>query len=631
MPTIENTLRITVLIVICSLFSIISTHAITVNRAHESVGGIYEAAPHKVKRVSNKKTDTLFFDAGAFSQFGTHFFTASTPAITQQAVSSAILPDTLRALVIFAKFKDDQFKGDPNLNYRQWPLFASPNQLPDFAPHLLSTSLNPPFADSSLTDYFYKQSLGNFVLYGEVYDSVLVSNHPESRYHRSQGGYGALTKELLDKIDQYGFDFTEFDKNQDGYVDYIFVVLRGDSQRDAKRFVWTGASCLDARCSGSLAGGGPQSLPPYDGLKIDWNFSGSYIIHRTPGNIIPLVYHVRLMAHEIGHDLWEPHFIHIPSYQRNDVPASHNRGRGKDCISYMLMAGSGGAKDCQGSQTISAYERDLLGWINCTELTETKHNLTLGDLYTTSACYKIPLDEEPMGARLYLSNLQRAGYFDQLRKGGTNNQFDMGLLRTTGLLAVFAEQYKADVIPADNDLQLVIDNEAYEGDLFGPTTSTQLTPWTRPNSNGFNMYPRNHTHRWIAIDNIHYNESDTTAMQFDFHADFRENPIIREDSWMGSGLKDYVFDDKISVTNASVLTIHDDVTVAGDIFLDRQSKIKIADGATLTLSRTSTVQMLGGAEIEVAGTLILDALVQRSINTRIVKSGNGVIKSNLVD
>lgn len=598
---------------------------------YASIGGIYEAAPHKVKRVSNKKHDILRLPALVLSQIGTHFFAPSTSALFQQAVLPSIQVDTLRALVIFAKFKDDQFKGDPNLNFRQWPLFSSANQLPAFAPHLLSTSPHPPFADSSLTDYFYQQSLHNLTLYGEVYDSVLVSNHPEARYHRSQGGYGALTKELLDKIDQYGFDFTEFDKNEDGYVDYIFVVLRGDSQRDVKRFVWTGASCLDARCSGSLAGGGPQSLPEYDGLKVDWNFSGSYIIHRTPGNIIPLIYHVRLMAHELGHDLWKQHFIHIPSYQRNDVPASHNRGRGKDCIGYMLMAGSGGAKDCQGSQTISAYERDLLGWINCTNLTETKFDLPIGDLYTTSDCYKVQLDDQPMGPRLYLSNLQRVGYFDQRRRGGVEQQFDMGLLRTTGLLAVFADHYKADVIPADNNLQLVIDNEAYKGDLFGPSTSTQLTPWTKPNSNGFNVYPRNHTPRWIALDHIRHSEVNPSQMVFDFHADFRENPVIREDSWMGSGLDDYVFDSKISVTNGSVLTIHDDVTVAGDIFLDRASKIMIDEGATLTLSQASTIQMLGGAEIEVAGTLILDALVQRSINTRIVRSGNGVIRSNLVD
>ncbi len=543
---------------------------------------------------------------------------------------NGIISDTLRALIIFARFKDDNYAGDPNVNFREWPPFDNPAQLPVFAPGLLAPSPDGPYPDSSLTAYFYEQSMGNLVFFGEVYDSVLVSRLPEAQYHNNTGGYGALTRELLDRIEGYGFDFSKYDYNKDGLVDQIFIVLRGDSQRDRKRFAWTGASCLDARCSGSIAGGPYLPAPEYDGVTVDWDLSGSYIIHRTPGNIIPFIYHVRLMAHEFGHDLWAPFFVHIPSYQRNDVPQQHNRGRGRDCIAYVLMAGSGGAQDCQGSQTISAYERDLLGWIDCKILDAQQLDVEIGDLYSTSDCFKVPLDENPDGPRLYLSNLQRIGYFDQLRSGGSSNQFDLGLLRATGLLATYVNGYGADVLPADNDLALATNNEAYAGDLFGPQTSTQLTPWTRPNSNGFNSYPGNFNNRWAAIDNIRYAGDQDGKMRFDFYPDFRENAIIRQNSWMGHGLNDFVFDTPFTVTNGSILTIQKDVTIAGPLLIDRQSKIAIEKGATLTLDAAGSLQMNAGAEIEVAGILVLDALLQRSVGTRIYVVGDGQIRSTMM-
>lgn len=627
MPTINFLQTFSTLFLLSSLIWGISSHAITAN---EGPGIALEVFPVSQMRSEPVNTDK------APKQLSRHLTPPSQNGTAPIAVSQFSEPeinvqsDTLRALIVFTQFSDDKFPGDPNVAFREWPLFGNANQLPPFASHILATSPSPPYPDSSLTEYFYRQSLGQFVLYGEVYDSVIVSSHPEAHYHGRDTGYGTLTKELLDKIDAYGFDFSQYDANDDGLIDHIFVVLRGDSQRDKKTFVWTGASCLDARCSGTIAGGGPESLPQYDGKTVDWNLSGSYILHRTPGNIIPLIYHVRLMAHEIGHDLWQPYFVHIPPNQRNDVPMSHNRRRGVDCISYVLMAGAGGAQDCQGSQTISAFERDLLGWINCTELKETNKDVVLGDLYSTSDCYFYKLGDQRISPQVYLSNLQRVGYFDQLRRGGVNGQFDMGLLRSTGMLAMLRERNRADVIPADNHLQLDVVNEAYDGDLFSPETITQITPWTRPNSNGLNKYPGNHKNHWMAIDNIRYAGDEAGTMLFDYYADFRETPLIREDSWMSSGLSGFQFNAPVTVSNGKTLTIETDVTFGNDLQIGRQSKIIVTATGTLRLPSTTIVQMQAGAKIEVAGTLVLDALVQRSIDTHITKLDEGVVVSGLV-
>ena len=238
-------------------------------------------------------------------------------------------------------------------------------------------------------------------------------------------------------------------------------------------------------------------------------------MHRTPGNVSSFHYYIRLMAHEIGHDLWRNDFVHIPQNKKNDVPLHHNRGENRDCVGYVLMAGAGGAWDCGGSETISAYERDLLGWINCTRLASTQRNVELGDLFTTSSCYTIPLTSP--SRMLYVSNLQRTGYFDQTRYAGIHKQFQIGL-RTTGMLLHLVHNKGVDVLPADNDLTLSTENAAYVGDLFSPETMTQITPWTRPNSNGFTRYPASFQADWVALDHLRTSPSDASTLIFDYYS-----------------------------------------------------------------------------------------------------------------
>ena len=454
-----------------------------------------------------------------------------------------------------------------------------------------------------------------------LYWSPIIQN---PGYHKPDGGYGDLTKELLDRIDRNGFDFTKYDYNNDGLIDHLFIVVRGDSQRDAKYFVWTGASCLDGRCSSSLVAGGPRDPLSYDGKTVDWNTSGSYIIHRTPGNIAPQHYHVRLMAHEIGHDLWAPHFVHIPGYSYNDVPLEHNRANGRDCIGYVLMAGAGGAWDCSGSETISAYERDLLDWIDCTILTQTQRDLPIEDLYSSSECYIIPFHSG--GKKLYLSNLQRIGFFDRYRRAGAASQFELGL-RTTGLLVHLSVGRFLDIVPADNNVALSTNYEIYDGDLYGPETTSQLTPWTRPNSNGYTQYSRRNEPQWHAIDNIRYDSESPTTMRFDFYKDFRTAPTIREDSWIGSETSDYEFTNTITVSNSSTLTISADLTVSTSLRIDTNSRVRIDSTATVHLSPDSALRLKHGSILEVEGTLILDGDFAHVPGATMLVLGSGVIRS----
>lgn len=146
-----------------------------------------------------------------------------------------------RALVVLVRFRDDVV--DDTLNFTGWPVSAV--QTPAFAYGLLDTSDAPAtFRDSTLTRYYYEQSVqpngDALVFYGDVYPEVIVTDTVETAYYRydlsgctaggcpSQvGGYGFLTQEVLDRIDASGFDFSQYDRNADGKIDYVYVMVRG--------------------------------------------------------------------------------------------------------------------------------------------------------------------------------------------------------------------------------------------------------------------------------------------------------------------------------------------------------------------------------------------------------------------
>ncbi|MEM6644629.1 MAG: hypothetical protein AAF730_00100 [Bacteroidota bacterium] len=508
--------------------------------------------------------------------------------------------DTLRALVLLVQFQDDFSPGSRTLNERGWPVYADRTTLPVHAQTLLATSPQPPYPDTSLTAYFHQQSLGQFVLYGEAYPEVLLTEQPEARYHQPNGGYGHLTKELLDRLDREGFDFTRFDHNRDGWLDYVFIILRRDSLRDAKRITFTGISCLDARCGGGPVGGRPAGALVYDGVRVHWMRSGSILFNRLPGHIDMQMDTVRLMAHELGHDLWADHFVHIPPLTTNDVPWMSNRGRATAAQGYALMVGAGGGPDHRGDYAVSAFERDLLGWIDCATPTADT-TLVLGDLYVTSDCAKWPIPYRGSTRWLHATNRQRSAPFDQYRKIAG---FEIGLLRTTGLLVTLSQGNRFDVLPADGGLTLATRNAPYHGDLFGPTTQRQLTPWTRPSFDGYRHYPDGYTPTWQALDDLDVVGAER-QMQVRYVSDFRDSPVIRADSWMGEETAGHVFASPVRVVEGATLHVGSDLTFTDRLALGPGSTLVIGPEARVVITDSGVLRVATGSRIVIEGELLL--------------------------
>jgi hypothetical protein len=270
------------------------------------------------------------------------------------------------------------------------------------------------------------------------------------------------------------------------------------------------------------------------------------------------------------------------------------------------MAGAGGGMDCHGDYTISAFERLLLGWIECPALTTSSDNVSLTDLYAHGGCHLVNYQVGSRQRTMILSNRQRIGVFDRYRRGGTRREFELGLLRTTGLLAMITDGRRVDVLPADNTLDNYAANKPYDGDLWNPTTGDQITPWTRPNVSGYTRQPAGVPPAWFAIDNIRYADDQRTVL-FDYVEDYRQRPVVRRDSWMGAETSGTNFGD-IRITNESTLTVAGDIRVSGLLEVDPRARLVVAPSGRLTLSEGARIQIASGAELVVAGRVAGGAL-----------------------
>jgi hypothetical protein len=527
----------------------------------------------------------------------------------------AIEQTEMRALLVFVQFRDDLYDGR-NLVARGWPLYRDRSRLPEFAHDLLaSNAASITDSEITLSRYFYDQSRhtpdepGRFLLYGDIHPRndagqavTYVTRHPNAYYHRSSGrGYGYLIQEVLDYIfiDQ-GVDPAQFDLAGDGKIDHAFIIIRSENEQTSRsgNISYSGSSFLGGY--GSI-GGSPSEAPSYwsvsrqENVTLDWQMSGSFIFTDTPGNMYTQKYIVNLMAHELGHELFHGviRSTHLMPVIQNRVPANEpQRPRSREYrYGFALMPGSpytnGG-----GALTISAHERALMGWIALDTLRGAGREIIIGDLYTTADGYILPL---PHGEnRVYLTNHQRISYFDRIHRSSAfafNPPYDnvaVGLM-TTGLLATFSTaNSNLDVLPANNSMALetwfLSDESPYDGNLYGPTTGRQLTPWTRPNINGCNGYAGDplcavsgFSPGWMAIDDIRHADERAGTMRFAYLEDFRTRPIIRSNSWIEPGI---------------------DGLITG--------RVVVEQGATLRILAGSAVQFQGGITIEGGGEVVVE-------------------------
>ncbi len=545
---------------------------------------------------------------------------------------SIAFEDSVHALVVFVRFSDDTAPAP------EWPI-AGPagSRVPGWAldlvkedPAEVTDAMG--LDDPSLSAYFYWQSRGGpagpHVLTGEVWPRVggrpvvYTPAGPSVAYQAGRGtGYGYLVAEVFEALDaDPAFDAARFDANRDGELDHLMLVVR----RDPSVAVTGGVASLSGvnspaartfgRPSATLSVGRPGRR-----VTVDLGPFGSGAINWVGGERS-----VATLIHEYGHVLFDqghtamitPPDAAVRSRVSNDVPLDvPAEGPGAYACIYNRMCGGGarGGRPFESSTydqalTLSAHELRRAGWARRTVVEPARDTtVVLRPLYGSGDVLLVPLRDGSGADTLSVENRQRTNFFDRFPPWDLADPF-YGLvwrdLPATGLLVTLsagdptgpAGDYLYDVAPPSNRFvraQSRCDGTSegcadpyatWARDMLGPGSAVQMTPWTRPNTSGYSLYPEGVEPNWFALADVRPTGQADGSMAVTVVADVRVQPqiVVSVDSWMGAETSGTTFAAPVTVARGATLRVWQSasVTFAGGLSVEPGAAFVCEPGAT---------------------------------------------------
>ncbi|MGH2567127.1 MAG: hypothetical protein ACRDGA_02225, partial [Bacteroidota bacterium] len=346
-----------------------------------------------------KKTQNIF--RTLLTVTGLAFLAQNTSAEVQMNVGGKHLPakGTVRVLVVFAQFKDDQ--QDPTNG--NWPS----GQLPPWSDQLFATEAAAHYPEWTVSDYYAQMSNGEYHVLGDVYPKLVTTTLNSDEYALYKMTFSDINKEILSKIDP-DVDFSTYDwwsitkynnrvymtEGRDGAAEMVMIVFRSvpnkpfgsTTVRTALGYQWSAIAML----------GFNGHFISNEGVSIKTGFPGSGIT-MTNGLFYSHPKVVAILAHEYGHYLFEVHYFETRG------------GLGS-------MGGAGPA--------MNSYERARLGYITLRDVTFDQIP-ELDDYVTTGVAYRIPVGADEF---FLVENRQRLSIYDGLGERGEEvKQYGTGI------------------------------------------------------------------------------------------------------------------------------------------------------------------------------------------------------------
>ena len=272
----------------------------------------------------------------------------------------------IHALTIFAHFADE---GGPG------------REVPSFAAEIFAEQ------PGSLTHFYREMSRGQFELTGEVLPRWYVSRSNADVYADAEGGYGLFAREIIQAAD-VDVDFSRYDNDgpdgvpnsgdDDGYVDYIFIVSASAP---------TGFIVGDATGVARLGLG-------YEYVSEDRALRGGFIrIQSKSGSVQrgkTFADAVGIMAHEFGH------FLGLPDLYDREYESEPEDDSGGIGFWGLMGHGIRGWDEVSGPNPFCAWSLGQLGWLGVSNqqlkvLSEDQDDVVFadvnagGDVYLLSA------------------------------------------------------------------------------------------------------------------------------------------------------------------------------------------------------------------------------------------------------
>lgn len=204
-------------------------------------------------------------------------------------------------------------------------------------------------SSGSARQYFYDQSYGTYNPIFDVVGPVTLNKNMEYYGENNDAEASLMVKEACELADkQYNIDFTKYDNDGDGYVDFVYVIYAGYGEADSgiASTIWPHQWYLE-----------------YDGLRC--KIDGKTISRYACGNEISYKsnHHdgIGTFCHEFSHVLGLPDL-----YVTNS--SSHRTLCDWDIMDYGPYTNEGNTPPAY-----SAYERFFLGWLTPRVLTDPEY------------------------------------------------------------------------------------------------------------------------------------------------------------------------------------------------------------------------------------------------------------------
>jgi M6 family metalloprotease-like protein len=324
----------------------------------------------------------------------------------------------------------------------------------------------------SFRDFYLATSNGMLDVESTVYGWVMADSNYTYYGKESSPNYNIATRQLLlgalsDANDSFNIDYSEFDSDEDGFVDGVIIMHAGRGAEESSapgsgNFIWSFRSTLSS-----------SQQPTYDNVKVSAYAMFPEKRYRASGDIMV---GIGVMCHEFGHLLDLPDLYDVNYF---------SAGVGN----YSLMGGGPWLNEERTPCLNDAWSRIQLGWVTPVLLTGEGTQTLPYAVADSDMVFRI--NTSRTNEYFLLENRQRKGFDTYLPSDGfaiwhinTNRAQLLSLASTfRNQVNTDTSQFGVGLMQADGARHLERNiGRGDEFDLYPITNKNMFTPESTPSS-----------------------------------------------------------------------------------------------------------------------------------------------------
>ena len=314
-------------------------------------------------------------------------------------------------------------------------------------------------ATGSARSYFYDQSYGLFDLDIDVVGPVKLDKPLKYYGQNDASGQDLYTYQMIDEAalqadTLYDVDFSKYDNDGDGFVDFVFAIYcgYGEAYGASSNTIWPHQSTLNTFGAGATI----------DGVRLN-RYACTCELRGTSGTTLD---GIGPFCHEFGHVIGLPDL-----YQTNG-------GRNNFCGNIDIMDSGAYNNNSRTPPCYSAYERWCMKWLEFEDIDSAITKVELPPLAQTPKAYRLTSSDP--NEFFVLENRPASGWDAPLDGEGmliTHVAYDHSRWESNTVNNI-SEKPLVCIMPADGERSVNC-----TGDLFpGTSNNTSFTDFTTPSS-----------------------------------------------------------------------------------------------------------------------------------------------------